>query len=341
MKFKVDTGAEVTAVTKLALTQLSNVQLHPVTKALCGPDRKPLKVLGQIEKLKHNLLGLPAIKDLNLLVMVNQMSSNYAEAIHKFPSVFTGLGSLSGEFEIQLKSDAKPFALYTPRKVPYALRSKVKDELDRMEAMGVITKVENPTPWCAGMVVVPKKDGKVRMVKTVKKLLSSSSDMHMALLSYRATPLPWCNLSPAELLMGRRLKTDIPQIKELLIPNWPHLTDFAEKDRQYKEKQKKHFDRCHGIRALLLLPNNSEVWVNTQRSQVSGQVVSPAATPRSYIIDVPTGCVRRNRAHIIPQPATSQNNDEPPSHNTTNRERIVTHSRSGVSVRPPDRLTYQ
>ena len=46
MKFKVDTGAEVTAVTKLALTQLGNVKLHPATKILCGPDRKPLKVLG-------------------------------------------------------------------------------------------------------------------------------------------------------------------------------------------------------------------------------------------------------------------------------------------------------
>ena len=191
MKFKVDTGAEVTAVTKLALTQLGNVQLHPAAKTLCGPDRKPLKVLGQtsatlshcgkscihdifvVEKLKHNLLGLPAIKDLNLLVMVNHMSSNYAEIVNKFPSVFTGLGSLSSEFEIQLKPDVKPFALYTPRKVPYALRSKVKAELDRMEAMGVISKVEIPTPWCAGMVVVPKKDGKVRICVDLKPLNAS------------------------------------------------------------------------------------------------------------------------------------------------------------------------
>jgi len=179
MKFKVDTGAEVTAVTKLALTQLGNVQLHPAAKTLCGPDRKPLKVLGQtsatlsysgktcihdifvVDKLKNNLLGLPAIKDLNLLVMVNQMSSKYDEIINKFPSVFTGLGSLSGEFEIQLNPDAKPFALYTPREVPYPLRSKVQDELERMEAIGIISKVQVPTPWCAGMVVVPKKDGKI------------------------------------------------------------------------------------------------------------------------------------------------------------------------------------
>ena len=47
MKFKVDTEAEVTAVTKLALKQLGRVQLHPAIKSLCGPDRKPLQVLGQ------------------------------------------------------------------------------------------------------------------------------------------------------------------------------------------------------------------------------------------------------------------------------------------------------
>lgn len=36
------------------------------------------------------------------------------------------------------------------------MKDQVKDELDRMEAMGVIRKMEEPTEWCAGMVVVPK-----------------------------------------------------------------------------------------------------------------------------------------------------------------------------------------
>ena len=50
-------------------------------------------------------------------------------------------------------------ALFTARHVPLPLRPKVKDELEKMEAMGVITKVDEPTPWCAGMVVAPKKNG--------------------------------------------------------------------------------------------------------------------------------------------------------------------------------------
>ena len=57
-----------------------------------------------------------------------------------------------------------------------------------------------------------------RSVQTVKRLLSKFEDPSLALLSYRATPLPWCNLSPAELLMGRRLRTTVPQTDEQLIP---------------------------------------------------------------------------------------------------------------------------
>ena len=42
-----------------------------------------------------------------------------------------------------------------------------------MEALGVISKVKDPTPWCAGMVVVPKKTGAVRICVDLKPLNES------------------------------------------------------------------------------------------------------------------------------------------------------------------------
>ena len=50
---------------------------------------------------------------------------------------------------------------------------KVKQELERMEAMGVITRVEQPTDWCAGIVIVPKPNGNLRICVDLTKLNES------------------------------------------------------------------------------------------------------------------------------------------------------------------------
>ena len=103
----------------------------------------------------------------------------------------------------------------------------------------------------------PQSNGMVeRSVKTVKSLLEKSSDPYMAILSHRATPLPWCNLSPAELLMGRRQKTDIPQPRKAFTPEWPHLFGFREKDKEWKERQKSNYDKRQRFKNLTPLPDD-------------------------------------------------------------------------------------
>ena len=57
--------------------------------------------------------------------------------------------------------------------MPLPLRDKVRKELDRMECLGVISRVDQPTPWCAGMVIVPKKNGAVRLCVDLKPLNTS------------------------------------------------------------------------------------------------------------------------------------------------------------------------
>ena len=91
----------------------------------------------------------------------------------QYPKVFNGLGTLGDPYEIKLKDDAQPYALYAPRSVPIPLRPQVQEELNRMEAMGVIEKVTEPTPWVAGMVVVPKKSGSIRICVDLKPLNES------------------------------------------------------------------------------------------------------------------------------------------------------------------------
>ena len=93
---------------------------------------------------------------LSLLHRMDSVSC-YSETVHtQYPTLFRGLGTLGDKYTIKLKDDATPYSLCTPRNVAIPLREKVRQELGRMETNGVISKVTNPTSWCAGMVVVPK-----------------------------------------------------------------------------------------------------------------------------------------------------------------------------------------
>ncbi|XP_064469713.1 uncharacterized protein LOC135384442 [Ornithodoros turicata] len=84
------------------------------------------------------------------------------EAARPYEDVFKGLGKLKGiVYHMRLKPNVKG-VVKPARRIPVALKDKVKDTLDRMEADGVICKVTEPTEWTSNMVVVAKKE-KVRI----------------------------------------------------------------------------------------------------------------------------------------------------------------------------------
>ena len=106
VEFKLDTGAEVTVISEATLSTLSDVQLKKPTKALYGPTKSPLKVIGQftgcfqyqttsckfhifvVKDLKINLLGLSAITALNLIARVQHIFISKNFVIEMYPKVF-------------------------------------------------------------------------------------------------------------------------------------------------------------------------------------------------------------------------------------------------------------
>ena len=181
-----------------------------------------------------------------------------------------------------------------------------------------------------------------RAVKTVKKLLKGSKDPHLALLSYRTTPLPWCNQSPAQLLMGRHICSNLPISNTLLKPEWPDLQEFHRQDSSYKEKLKKQYDRRHHARDLPPLDNDTPVFITSEKDSnvVPGRVIE-CARDQSYHVDTPTGKSRRNRSHLNIRP-DEQNNSPPiqgsctsgPSDCVPARTPISTRLRTGTTINP-------
>ena len=82
--------------------------------------------------------------------------------VESYPQLFEGLGEMETSYKIELQANAEPYAVQYPRRVAVPLLPKVK-ELDRLETLGVIERVTEPTEWCAPRVVVPKENDKVRL----------------------------------------------------------------------------------------------------------------------------------------------------------------------------------
>ena len=69
------------------------------------------------------------------------------DIFEQYNDVFTGLGRVKGVIHhIETDSAVKP-VVHPPRRVSAPLRQEVKDELDRMERLGVVERVQEPTDW--------------------------------------------------------------------------------------------------------------------------------------------------------------------------------------------------
>ncbi|KAM7291265.1 uncharacterized protein ISCGN_027838 [Ixodes scapularis] len=120
-----------------------------------------------------------------------------------------------------------------------------------MASYGIVHQTSGPN--------FPQSNGEAeRMVRTVKNLLRKAHDPCLALLNYRDTPGP-SGFSPAQLLMGRRLRTRLPKEGRLLVPSSKPLEEVATKAAKLKRRQVTDFDRRHRARSLSPLEDGQAV----------------------------------------------------------------------------------
>ena len=145
-----------------------------------------------------------------------------------------------------------------------------------------------------------------RAVQTAKRILKQNDPL-IALMCYRSTPCSTTGASPAELLMGRKIRTTLPTLERNLQPSWPDGQRIRQKDEAEKKKQAFYYNRRHGARPLPPLQPGGNVLtkLDHQKSWTAPAVVTAeSVTPRSYIIQTQQGVrLRRNRRHLQEMPA--------------------------------------
>ena len=72
--------------------------------------------------------------------------------------------------KVILKDSHQPYSVLEARRIPIPLLGKVRDEVSRLQDLGVIEAISEPTDWCSPIVPVLKKDGNIRLTIDFKHL---------------------------------------------------------------------------------------------------------------------------------------------------------------------------
>ena len=206
--------------------------------------------------------------------------------VHPHKEVFERLGKLKRKYKIQINWNVKPYSIYLPRPVPIHLQARVKEVAERA-------------------------------IKTIKNSLEKEEDPNLGQPSYISTPLSF-GRSPAELLMNRKLRTTVVDLKLDIYMNKEDHCIFRDKNENKKLEIKRNRDNKY-TKKLRKIEDGEDVYIRDLDRMATVINTTPEST-RYYNLRTEKQDVRRNRCQLIP----------------TNGSTYTT--RSGRHVKPPDRL---
>ena len=170
---KADSGADVCCISvehhRTLCTQQCANTLQQSNRPLHGPDGRCLKVRSSFKAMLEYrgrrvdttiyvlpnvdtpLLSRQASTQLSTIARIDAVSDANQHIMHQYPKLFRGLSCMSEPYRIQLKSDAQPYAVYAPCRIPLPQLPKVRDEIDRLISLGVIEQVDTVMcTYCCG-----------------------------------------------------------------------------------------------------------------------------------------------------------------------------------------------
>ncbi|XP_028417983.1 uncharacterized protein K02A2.6-like [Dendronephthya gigantea] len=202
VKFQLDSGATCNVMpVKVLQKSVGSCKLQETDKILSMYNKSMVKPIGQCQLSVMNpktgksykvdfvvieascvpLLGSSTVQEMHLIevkyeniMAVNGKTKSVPvltkeSLVKEFPEVFARTGKFDGKYVLEIDPTAKP-VVHPPRRVPVALKKQLKEELSRLERLGVLKEVTSPTSWVSSMVVVRKPKGSLRICIDPKDL---------------------------------------------------------------------------------------------------------------------------------------------------------------------------
>ena len=203
VKFHIDCGASVNV---LPMKYVNKQTLKPTNKTLVMWNKTELKPKGTkrltirnpktntkhkvefviVEENLMPLLGSSASQNMNIIKVKHEnfksvssvrheqpttyILGDKADVIARYADVFNGdLGTLEGKQHLTVDPDVTP-TVSPSRRLPFAMRSKLQAELDRLTDLGVVAPVDEPTDWVSNVVIATKPSGDLRICIDPKPL---------------------------------------------------------------------------------------------------------------------------------------------------------------------------
>ena len=209
VRFQVDSGATCNVISKNTLPK--QCQVTPCTQVLSMFNGSKMQTIGKCRvplinpKIKEEheadfvvikeactpLLGSKTVQQMKLVeVHYENIASVQKETEARgltmdqisaqFHDVFNGEGRLEKKLHLEIDGTVEPVR-QPVRRIPVAMKPKLKEELTRLQRIGVIKPVDTPTDWVSSLVVIKKPNGKLRVCIDPKPLNKALKRSHYPL----------------------------------------------------------------------------------------------------------------------------------------------------------------